>query len=48
MRPIWFVTALFLLLGIVGVCRSPDAPPASGCTRLAGGLEHCPNTPLSQ
>lgn len=43
MRPFWLITALFLLLGIASACRTPEAPPGAGCTRLASGLEHCPS-----
>lgn len=48
MRPFWFIAALFVLIGIISVCRTPEAPPAPGCTRLASGLEHCPGTPAPQ
>lgn len=44
MRPLWFITLLFVLLGIANACRTPDLPPAAGCTRLASGLEHCPDS----
>lgn len=47
MRPLWLLTIVFVILGILGVCRTPDAPPAPGCTRLASGLEHCPQAPAN-
>lgn len=45
MRILWLLTLLFVLLGIANACRTPATPPATGCSRLASGLDYCPPGP---
>jgi hypothetical protein len=43
MRPLWYIAALFVLLGIGNACRTPEQAVPDGCNRLASGLIHCQN-----